>query len=335
MPPKKKGGAGKKPGKGKDDGEDADGDATTFTIQIEANAVPFTAESKEAFDCSFTFQFPGEDEAESTESILEWEDGSTWTKRIRRTVDREFLHYLEDNSTFQLVVLERSCAVGAGAEDAGGKKAAKGKKPAKGKPPKAAEGGEGGEPQVPAELFDQEYEEALAVPVNICSFFIDSKPVTVTSDPPPSLRDFKITVSINRPLLTREMRDELLPMEITIEGVKNLPSVPFSYKKMGKYYYPVSATYSFFNGRPPLPKSKQAAGTDSGKKRKGGKGNKSAAEEEGEEEEANPEDVLANIMVGDPEEDNENFDAASNSASQAEDLASRVDEGPVKIVQVR
>mmetsp|Transcript_8931 Transcript_8931/g.17057 ORF Transcript_8931/g.17057 Transcript_8931/m.17057 type:complete len:1162 (+) Transcript_8931:45-3530(+) len=275
----------------------------TFSVIIEAKPTPLHAESTTAYDTQFNVQFIGEEEPECTNAVSSWETPNVWTKEYQRIVDKEWLINFSETSCFQIGVEEKSCAFTFSPAEGEEKAAADKKKPAKksGKKPTSArksdrpssrattDGSAGLER--PAELDAEEFSPGTNIEVNLASFMIDTKPVSLVykrSDPrrlptPPSLSSLKISVTVNKFILSQELLSELKPMELTVQRAHNLASKPFDYSKMGKYYDPVFVTYDFFNqiqgqGAPAEPPGTADKTSRSNKSGKSGRGKTPEAE---------------------------------------------------------
>ena len=212
-------------------------------------------------------------------------DGNTWTTTHQQQCDLAFLLGLEQNASFRFDVQQRSIRVPEPGEEADAAAAAaaeaasKDKKGKKGKKDAAkdvpVDDGEPGLPKPPAALYELPFNEsrpAASLNLSLASFFIDGAPVAVelghnpltgrplarkspqyaSKLPPPSLEYLAVEISIDKPLLSPQQVQAMLPAELSVAGVHDLPDEPFAYADMGKYYHPVRYMHTLSLSRSPL-----------------------------------------------------------------------------------
>jgi hypothetical protein len=69
---------------------------------------------------------------------------------------------------------------------------------------------------------------------------------------PLGLKSLRVVIELKgpEPLLNAEYRNALIPMQLTVKGVTDLPEKPVSFAEMDKLYFPVSAEFKFWNYEP-------------------------------------------------------------------------------------
>lgn len=100
-----------------------------------------------------------------------------------------------------------------------------------------------------------ENEKGTAIEVGLHRFFVGDTTVVKEFSTPSELKGLskvqkiRVTVSLDRPLLSPENRLRLNPTEIRVEQVHNLPEKPVSYVDLSRFCHPVSVVVPFLGHR--------------------------------------------------------------------------------------